>query len=56
MKKSPHLASCGYAPPGVTVRTVMIDVDHADEREYIDEKAFLQIEALLESIDRRRTA
>jgi hypothetical protein len=36
------------------VGTVMTDVDHADERKYSHEKAFLQIEALLEGIDRRR--
>jgi benzoyl-CoA reductase/2-hydroxyglutaryl-CoA dehydratase subunit BcrC/BadD/HgdB len=30
--------------------TVMIDVDHADARKYSEEDAFLQIEAMLESI------
>jgi benzoyl-CoA reductase/2-hydroxyglutaryl-CoA dehydratase subunit BcrC/BadD/HgdB len=30
--------------------TVMIDVDHADVRKYSEEDAFLQIEAMLESI------
>jgi len=33
------------------IASVMIDVDHADERKYNEEKVFLQVEAMLESID-----
>lgn len=33
-----------------SIPTVMIDVDHADERKYSEESAFLRIEALLERI------
>lgn len=34
--------------------TVMIDIDHADSRNYTEEAAFLPIEALLELIDAKR--
>lgn len=33
---------------------VMIDVDHADVRKYNEDKVFLKIEALLESIDKKK--
>lgn len=36
------------------VPSVMIDVDHADERKYSEEATFVRIEALLEAIDARR--
>jgi benzoyl-CoA reductase/2-hydroxyglutaryl-CoA dehydratase subunit BcrC/BadD/HgdB len=39
---------------GPGVPCVMIDVDHADVRNYSEEAAFLRIQALLEGIDRRR--
>ena len=32
------------------IATVMIDVDHADVRKYSEEKAFIQLEAMLEGI------
>lgn len=38
------------------VPAVMIDVDHADERKYSEEAAFVRIEALLETIDARRSS
>ncbi len=38
------------------VPCTMIDVDHADVRKYSEEGAFTRIEALLERIDRKRTA
>ena len=36
------------------VPTVMIDVDHADARNYSEDNAFLRIEALLENIESSR--
>jgi benzoyl-CoA reductase/2-hydroxyglutaryl-CoA dehydratase subunit BcrC/BadD/HgdB len=36
------------------IATVMIDVDHADERKYSEENSFLQIEAMLESIEGKK--
>ena len=41
-------AECG-------IPCTMIDVDHADVRNYSEESAFMRIEALLENIDRWRT-
>lgn len=38
------------------IPAVMIDVDHADVRKYDEEKAFLNIQALLEQIDNQRSA
>jgi len=34
--------------------TVMIDVDHADVRKYSEEKVFIQLEAMLESIESKK--
>ncbi len=36
------------------IPTVMIDVDHADQRKYSEETAFMRIEALLENIEAGR--
>jgi benzoyl-CoA reductase/2-hydroxyglutaryl-CoA dehydratase subunit BcrC/BadD/HgdB len=33
------------------IATVMIDVDHADVRKYSEEKVFIQLEAMLETIE-----
>ncbi|WP_028313770.1 2-hydroxyacyl-CoA dehydratase subunit D [Desulfatibacillum aliphaticivorans] len=43
-----------YVQEELGVPTVMIDVDHADERKYSEETAFVRMEALLESIDEAR--
>ncbi len=36
------------------IPTVMVDVDHADSRNYNEDNAFLRIEALLENIEASR--